>query len=64
MTIEFELEEFPVCNYSLQLNSIEQIEKVLAKMKPRPQSMPNTYHFGTKMMEMCEEHNYFNFVFF
>jgi hypothetical protein len=34
MTIEFELEEFPVCNYSLQLNSIEQIEKVLAKMKP------------------------------
>jgi hypothetical protein len=61
MTIEFELKEFPVCNYSLQLNSIEKIEKVLAKMKPRPQS--NTYLFGTKMMEMCGKNNYFNFVF-
>jgi hypothetical protein len=41
MTIGFELEEFPAYNYSLQLHSIEQIEKVLAKMTPRPQSRPN-----------------------
>jgi hypothetical protein len=43
MTIGFELEEFPAYNYSLQLHSIEQIEKVLEKMRPRPQSRPNTY---------------------
>ncbi|XP_044256271.1 uncharacterized protein LOC123006125 [Tribolium madens] len=44
VTIEFELNDGSVYNnYSLQLNSIDEVNKVLTKMKPLPLSRPNTY---------------------